>query len=293
MSKNRGLGGQGVGVLFSSEEDEELYFQCNIDNIVANKYQPRTNFNEKDLEELAESIKEHGILQPLVVRRDKDDSGKFELIAGERRFRASKMISLETVPVIVRDIEDENTLLELALIENIQRTDLNPVEEAEAYQSLINKFEYTQEEAAARLGKGRSSISNILRLLNLPDFILRDLSEGVLSEGHARPLLRLTDNISAMKEVRDSVVSKKLSVRQTELLVKKILSSPQQQRLDKKKPTEEIPSSYCSALVNQLTNKLSSKVAITQNGSRGKIEIEYYSLDDLERVIGVVMNDDK
>lgn len=290
MSKNRGLG-QGVGVLFSSDEEEELYFECNIDNIATNKYQPRTDFNEKDLEELADSIKEHGILQPLVVRRDKENDGKFELIAGERRFRASKMVNLETVPVIVRDIEDENTLLELALIENIQRTDLNPVEEAEAYQNLISRFEYTQEEAAARIGKSRSSIANLLRLLNLPEFILRDISKGSLSEGHARPLLRLIDNPGAIKEVRDSVISKRLSVRQTELLVKKILSSPQQQGVDKKKPKEEIPSSYCSALVNQLTNKLSSKVAITQNGPRGKIEIEYYSLDDLERVIGVVMND--
>lgn len=290
MSKNRGLG-QGVGVLFSSDEEEELYFECNIDNIATNKYQPRTDFNEKDLEELADSIKEHGILQPLVVRRDKENDGKFELIAGERRFRASKMVNLGTVPVIVRDIEDENTLLELALIENIQRTDLNPVEEAEAYQNLISRFEYTQEEAAARIGKSRSSIANLLRLLNLPEFILRDISKGSLSEGHARPLLRLIDNPGAIKEVRDSVISKRLSVRQTELLVKKILSSPQQQSVDKKKPKEEIPSSYCSALVNQLTNKLSSKVAITQNGPRGKIEIEYYSLDDLERVIGVVMND--
>lgn len=290
MSKNRGLG-QGVGVLFSSDEEEELYFECNIDNIATNKYQPRTDFNEKDLEELADSIKEHGILQPLVVRRDKENDGKFELIAGERRFRASKMVNLGTVPVIVRDIEDENTLLELALIENIQRTDLNPVEEAEAYQNLISRFEYTQEEAAARIGKSRSSIANLLRLLNLPEFILRDISKGSLSEGHARPLLRLIDNPGAIKEVRDSVISKRLSVRQTELLVKKILSSPQQQGVDKKKPKEEIPSSYCSALVNQLTNKLSSKVAITQNGPRGKIEIEYYSLDDLERVIGVVMND--
>lgn len=292
MIKNKGLG-QGVGVLFSNDEEDELFFECNVDNIRANTYQPRSHFNEEDLDELADSIKEHGILQPLiVVRRNDSEDSYYELIAGERRFRASKKLGLSTVPVVVRDIEDENKLLELALIENIQRTDLNPMEEAEAYQKLINKFNYTQEEAAKKLGKNRSTVANILRLLNLPDFIQRDLIEGKLSEGHARPLLRLGDNYAAMKEVRDQIVEKKLSVRQTELLVKKLLKAPPQQSLKTKKQPEEIPPSYCSSLVNQLTNKLSSKVAIQQNGSRGKIEIEYYSLDDLERVIGLVMNED-
>ena len=194
--------------------------------------------------------------------------------------------------MVVRDIEDENKLLELALIENIQRTDLNPMEEAEAYQKLIDKFQYTQEEAAKKLGKNRSTIANILRLLNLPDFIQQDLIAGTLSEGHARPLLRLGDNYGVMKEVRDQIIDKKLSVRQTELLVKKLLKVPSQQTLKTKKTPDEIPQSYCSSLINQLTNKLSSKVSIQQNGSRGKIEIEYYSLDDLERVIGLVMNED-
>lgn len=290
--KNKGLG-QGVGVLFSSDDDDELYFECNVDNIRANTHQPRSHFNEDDLDELADSIKEHGILQPLiVVRRNDSEENYYEIIAGERRYRASKKLGLATVPVVVRDIEDENKLLELALIENIQRTDLNPMEEAEAYQKLINKFNYTQEEAAKKLGKNRSTVANILRLLNLPDFVQQDLILGILSEGHARPLLRLGDNFAAMKEVRDQIVEKKLSVRQTELLVKKLLKTPVQQTLKTKKKPEEIPQSYCSSLVNQLTNKLSSKVSIQQNGSRGKIEIEYYSLDDLERVIGLVMNED-
>lgn len=289
MTKHKGLG-QGVGVLFSTDGDDELYFECNVENITANQFQPRNHFDEKDLTELADSIKEHGILQPLVVRRV-EASDSYELVAGERRFRASKMLGMATVPVIVRDIENENSLLELALIENIQRTDLNPVEEAEAFQKLIHKFSYTQEEAAKRLGKSRSSIANVLRLLNLPDFVKQDLVEGLLSEGHARPLLRLADNVSAIKEIRDLIVMKKLSVRQTELLVRRYLNKPTQRQLKKKEISEEIPSSYCTTLVNQLTNKLHSKVSIIQNGSRGKIEIEYYSLDDLERVIGVVVDD--
>lgn len=291
MTKNKGLG-QGVGVLFSSENDDELYFECNVDNIVANKHQPRRHFDEQHLQELADSIKEHGILQPLVVRRaGTGGDGGFELIAGERRFRASKLLGLSTVPVIVKDIEDENTLLELALIENIQRTDLNPIEEAEAYQSLITKFQYTQEQASAKLGKSRSSISNILRLLNLPDFVKQDLIEGNISEGHARPMLRLGDDKTAIKEVRDQVVKKKLSVRQTEMLVRRLLQKPSTTALQKREQKHQIPSSYCTSLVNQLSNKLSSKVTILQNGSRGKIEIEYYSLDDLERVISLVVND--
>ncbi len=287
MTKHKGLG-QGVGVLFSTEEDDDLYFECNIDNISANQFQPRSHFDEDSLAELADSIKQHGILQPLVVRR-LDSTDSFELVAGERRLRASKMLGLATVPVIVRDLEDENTLLELALIENIQRTDLNPVEEAEAYQKLISKFSYTQEEAAQRVGKSRSSVANLLRLLHLPGNIKKDLVEGVLTEGHARALLRLTDDSLAIKEIRDQIVVKKLSVRQTETLVRKHLNKPSTQPLRQKKHSEEIPLSYCTTLKNQLTNKLHSKVSIVQNGSRGKIEIEYYSLDDLERVIGLVV----
>jgi len=290
VTKNKGLG-QGVGVLFSSENEDELYFECNVENIVANKHQPRRYFDEGDLQELADSIKEHGVLQPLVVRRADAEEGRFELIAGERRFRATKLLGLATVPVIVRDVEDENTLLELALIENIQRTDLNPIEEAEAYQSLISKFQYTQEQASTKLGKSRSSISNILRLLNLPEFVKQDLIKGTLSEGHARPLLRIADDKSAIKDIRDEVVNKKLSVRQTELLVRRFLNKPSTSVSQKREQKSQIPSSYCSSLVNQLSNKLSSKVTILQNGSRGKIEIEYYSLDDLERVIGLVVND--
>jgi len=290
VTKNKGLG-QGVGVLFSSENDDELYFECNVDNIVANKHQPRRYFDEGDLQELADSIKEHGVLQPLVVRRTDAGDGSFELIAGERRFRATKLLGLSTVPVIVRDVEDENTLLELALIENIQRTDLNPIEEAEAYQSLISKFQYTQEQASTKLGKSRSAVSNLLRLLNLPEFIKQDLIEGNLSEGHARPMLRLADDKTAIKDVRDQIIDKKLSVRQTELLVRRFLNKPSTSVSQKREQKNQIPSSYCSSLVNQLSNKLSSKVTLLQNGSRGKIEIEYYSLDDLERVIGLVIKD--
>ncbi len=288
MAKLTGLG-QGVGLLFNSDE-EERYFECDINQIRPNKHQPRSNFDESDLLELAQSIREHGIIQPLIVNpTDEDDT--YELIAGERRLRASQLIGLEKVPVVVRNVENDDTLLELALIENIQRTDLNPIEEAEAYNKLIEKFNYTQEEAAKKLGKKRSTITNTLRLLNLPDFIKEDLIAGTLTEGHSRALLRLGEDISTIKDVRDQIVKKRLSVRQTEGLIRKLTVASKLRKTKDNTNNPVIPNTYCSALTNQLTNRLHSKVSICQNGKRGKIEIEYYSLDDLERLIGIVMNE--
>jgi ParB family chromosome partitioning protein len=289
VAKTTGLG-QGVGLLFGNDNDEK-YFECDINKIQPNKYQPRVYFDESDLQELSESIRENGIIQPLIVTLATDGIG-YELIAGERRLRASKLAGLEKVPVVVMDVTDEDALLELALIENIQRTDLNPIEEAEAYHKLIQKFGYTQEETAKRVGKKRSTISNMLRLLNLPDFIKQDLVTGTLSEGHARALLRLSDDLATMKEIRDLIIKKSLSVRQTEKIVRKATSTVKHSQVaSQNKDTSELPSTYCKALVNQLTNKLSSKVYINQSGSRGKLEIEYYSVDDLERLISVIMNE--
>lgn len=289
MAKTTGLG-QGVGLLFGNDT-EEKYFECDIDKITPNKFQPRTYFNEADLQELADSIRENGIIQPLIVTHSAN-KGEYDLIAGERRLRASKIVGLERVPVVLMDVTKEDSLLELALIENVQRTDLNPIEEAEAYQKLIQRFGYTQEDTAKRVGKKRSTVSNMLRLLNLPDFVKQDVVDGVLSEGHARALLRLAEDLVTMKEVRDLIVKKALSVRQTEKIVRKAISptattsSPSPGR-----ETHNLPSTYCKALVNQLTNRLSAKVYINQNGSRGKLEIEYYSVDDLERLISVIMNE--
>lgn len=290
MAKTTGLG-QGVGLLFGNEEVEK-YFECDIDHISPNKFQPRIYFDESELQELADSIRENGVIQPLIVTNS-EKKGQYDLIAGERRLRASKIAGLKTVPVVVMDITEEDALLELALIENVQRTDLNPIEEAEAYQNLINKCGYTQEETAKRVGKKRSTVTNMLRLLNLPDFIKNDVIEGVLSEGHARALLRLSEDIPAMKEVRELILKKALSVRQTEKLARKATSTTTRTSpATSGRESNELPATYCKALINQLTNKLSSKVFINQNGTRGKVEIEYYSVDDLERLISVIMNED-
>lgn len=287
MSKKTGLG-QGVGLLFGDEQ--EKFFDCKITNIVPNKYQPRTNFNHNDLEELANSIREKGVIQPLIVTTGPDED-TYELVAGERRLRASKIAGLSEVPVVLMEVDDEDTLLELALIENIQRTDLNAIEEAEAYKKLIDKFGYTQEETAKRVGKQRSTVTNLLRLLKLPELIRQDITNKLLSEGHGRALVKLIDDPLKLQEIRNIIIKSGLSVRQTEKLIKKTSLTKSSNKNSVKKPVEEIPSSYKKSLVTQLTNRLNSKVNITENGSRGKIEIDYYSLDDLDRVTELLMGE--
>jgi ParB family transcriptional regulator, chromosome partitioning protein len=287
VSKSTGLG-QGASLLFGNQDEEEKYFECDIEKIIPNKYQPRSSFNQVELKQLAESIKSNGVIQPLLVTPS-TISGSYNLIAGERRLRASRMAGLSLVPVIIRDVAHEDSMLELAIIENVQRTDLNPIEEAEAYNKLIERFGYTQDETAKKVGKNRTTVTNLLRLLNLPTFIKDDIVSNILSEGHARSLLRISDNPSMQKEIRDQIVKNKLSVRQSEKLIRKLSSDDK--KSSSKTNAPGIPISYCAALMNQLMNKLHSNVIINQNGNRGKIEIEYYSLDDLERLVSTITNE--
>jgi ParB family transcriptional regulator, chromosome partitioning protein len=285
MAKMKGLG-RGVDLLFNQEQEEEKFFPCDIDKIIPNQFQPRTHFDEESLHELADSIKENGIIQPLVVVSNND--GTYGLIAGERRLRASKLIKLETVPVVTRDISGDDELLELALIENVQRQDLNPIEEAHAYEKLIKVFSYTQEQAAEKVGKKRSTVTNRLRLLQLPVFIQDDIASKKLTEGHARTILRLSDDSAAMKSARDQIIQKGMSVRQAEKLTSRMKQEQSINRSVSQKQSPAIPDSFSNSLLNRVTNKLHSKVNLIQNGSRGKLEIEYYSLDDLERVIELI-----
>lgn len=285
MAKKMGLG-QGVGLLFG--EEKEKYFECDIRKIVANKHQPRSDFNPQDLQELSESIREKGVIQPLIVTSSGSDD-EYELVAGERRLRASKLAGLTHVPVVVIDVDNEDSLLELALIENIQRTDLNPIEEAEAYRKLIEKFGYTQEETAKRVGKQRVTVTNMLRLLKLPESVRKDLAAGLLSEGHGRALVRLVDNPLKIQEIRDIVIQNGLSVRQTEKIIKKAASDKVPAAKRKVDLADDVSKSYRNSLTTQLTNYLNTKVAIIHNGNRGKIEIEYFSPDDLERVFALLL----
>lgn len=287
MSIKKALG-RGVGALLPEDlslEEEDRFFLCDIDKIEANPNQPRSYFDEEKLNQLAESISERGVIQPLLVTRN--GRNRYNLIAGERRLRAARIAGEDEVPVVVMDETTDNESLELALIENIQRHDLNPIEEATAYARLIDEFKLTQEEVAHKVGRKRSTITNVLRLLNLPKTLQNDVSMGNITEGHARVLLRLKDSPQLMQEVRDRIIKEDLSVRQTENICrqkpKKSLASPKASIKG-----DELPASYCRTLATQLTNHLNTKVSIIQNGVRGKLEIEYYSSDDLDRLVSLL-----
>ncbi len=292
MMKRRNVLGKGLNSLLPGKEDQmnaentgRPYFLCSLDSIEPNDYQPRQVMKEDGLNQLAASIKEKGILQPLIVcKRNSSDPG-YMLIAGERRWRAAKMAGLTDVPVLIKDVSEMDRL-ELALIENIQRQDLNPIEEAEAYHRLAADFGLTQEEVAQKVGKERSTISNSIRLLQLPRFVKNDVTDGILSTGHARLLLSLKDE-DIIREVRDIIVSKGLSVRQAESLVRSLKRKPN--RTKPKSKTHGLPESYCKSLSNDLVRHFGTKSRIVQNGTRGKLEIEYYSPDDLERLLGLIL----
>ncbi len=287
--------GRGVGALLPDDldgENEDIFFLCDIDKIEPNPQQPRSYFDPEKLQELSESIRERGVIQPLLVTRSRGN--RYHLIAGERRLRAAKMAALEEVPVVVMESGSQNERLELALIENIQRHDLNAIEEALAYARLIEDFNLTQEEVSRKVGKKRSTITNLLRLLKLPQQLQKDVIENHISEGHARVLLRLKDDQELMQEVRDRIVKEKLSVRQTEQLcragTKKKTRSIQPKSA--KISEGEIPKSYCKALTTQMINSLNTKVRILQNGGRGRLEIEYYSVDDLDRLVNLLTSNE-
>jgi ParB family chromosome partitioning protein len=272
--------GKGLDALIPGIEKEEDakrdFFYCDIDLIRPNRFQPREAFSEEDLQELADSIKAQGVLQPLLVR--KDDAG-YELIAGERRLRASKRTGLTQVPVVIKRVTDDK-LLEMSLVENIQRENLNPIEEAEAYHRLITQLNLTQDQASARVGKSRSAVANFLRLRQLPDQIKDSITDGTLSMGHARALLGAETSAQQVAAWR-AVVARKLSVRETENLVRRLKS-------EKKKPRVSINRSeqlHLTSLAEDLSRHLGTKTLIKKNGQKGKVEIEFYSNDDLERLI--------
>ena len=283
MAKHSALG-QGVSLLFGDSQEKDKFFNCKIENIYPNRFQPRLHFDDSLLAELADSIRENGVIQPLIVKKN-IESNNLELVAGERRLRAAKMAGLTEVPVVVMEIDRDDHLLELALIENVQRTDLNSIEEAEAYQKLIDSFGYTQEDTAKKVGKKRSTITNMLRLLNLPESIKQDVIGAILSEGHARALLRLVDVPELLQKIRDEVVSKQLSVRQTENLVKKESLAP-----SAKKKKDEGANPKIIELSKRMASRFDARVRISQRRGRGRVEIEYSSPEDLERLCGLLLD---
>ena len=282
--------GRGVGALLPEDatEAEEKFFLCDIDKISANPHQPRSYFDEDKLHQLADSIREKGVIQPLLVTKGKGN--RYTLVAGERRLRAATLAGLDEVPVVLMEQGSANESLELALIENIQRHDLNPIEEATAYARLMDEFHLTQEEVARKVGRQRSTVTNVLRLLALPSTLQDDVALGRISEGHARVLLRLKDQPERLQEVRDRIVNEELSVRAVERLCsqKPAGQRPERSETPPVAPSGELPPAYCAAVVNQLTNHLNAKVRLVQQGPRGRLEIEYYSSDDLDRLISLL-----
>jgi ParB family chromosome partitioning protein len=274
--------GKGLGALLPEADTAWSsaagdYFLCDIQLIRSNRFQPRRRFAETELEELAASIRAQGILQPLTVR--KIDSG-YELIAGERRLRAAHQAGLTQVPVVLKAVSDDQ-LLELSLVENLQRADLNPIEEAEAYHRLIHQFNLTQDQAAARVGKSRPAVANILRLRQLPEPIQASIVAGELSMGHARALLG-TENSTQQLAAWRAVIARRLSVRETEELVRQLASGGKPPRARRPKTSQAV---YLTSLAEELSRQLGTKVTIRQSGRRGRLEIEFYSNEDLDRLI--------
>ena len=279
--------GKGLEALITSytTKDGDRYLDGGvpIEQIIANRNQPRQDFNPKEMQELTDSIKANGILQPLTVR-DLDD-GKFELIAGERRLRSAREAGLETVPVYILSVEADVEMMEYALIENIQRVDLNPIEEAEGYAILCGKYNLAQEEIAKRVGKSRPAIANALRLLKLPPEIKSALKSGDISAGHARAILGVRKSLQMMT-LYQKVIRSGLNVRQTEELVKNIAeSSKELQKIQKSAPLN----SEIVQIENNLISKFGTKVVIQKKrGAKGKIQIEFYSDSDLQRILDIL-----
>ncbi|KPV41340.1 hypothetical protein AN478_01765 [Thiohalorhabdus denitrificans] len=254
-----------------------------VDMIRPGTYQPRKQMNDDALRELAESIRSQGIVQPLVVRR-REEGGEYELIAGERRWRAAQLAGFESVPAMIRTLADEQAL-EIALIENIQREELNPMEEARAFDRLVSEFDMTHEAIAERVGRNRATISNTLRLLRLPDPVHRALEEGTLRMGHARALLALEGH-ERLGEVAQEVVQKGMSVRATEDRVRKTLQEAESGEGQEAKPGGAVRKDPdIERLEQDLGERLATRVRITQRKNRGKLEIEYTSVDELEDIV--------
>jgi ParB family chromosome partitioning protein len=284
MATKRMALGKGLGALlpeFGQAEPKTLLY-CGIEEIIPNRSQPRKHFDESKIEELAWSIKEKGILEPLIVRRM--DQG-YELIVGERRWRAAQKAGLKEVPVLVKEIEGREAL-EISLIENLQREDLNPIEAAEAFKHLIEEFDISQEDLSKRMGKDRTTITNTLRLLKLPLEVRNQLLENRITSGHARAILSL-ENKERQKELCALIIKKGLSVRETEAIAKRWAEKPKKAISPVKKRSDL--ESQLSSLQDSLRKYLGTKVLINPKGKKGKIEIEYYSHEDLERIVEAIL----
>lgn len=279
----KGLG-RGLGSLFEEnapEPNEDSVVNINLNNIEPNKDQPRKQFDKEKLEALADSIRDNGVIQPIIVVKNGD---RYKIVAGERRWRAAKSAGLTTIPAVIRNYS-ESEVAQIALIENLQREDLNPIEEAVGYKTLIDKFKMTQEDVSSKIGKSRSAIANSIRLLSLDEPIQSKLITGEITSGHARALLSIEDKQTRLI-LLDSILEKGLNVRQTETLAKQLQKAVP---VKKKKIIDEQVMAEIEAAENRLSSHFGTKVKLIHNEKRGKIEIEYYGNDDLERILQLLM----
>ena len=277
----KGALGKGLSALIPDDalDMKQAAFEVDIDSVFPNKSQPRQYFDEEKIEILGESIKEHGIIQPIIVRKE----GKFyKIIAGERRWRAAKQVGLKKVPIIEKEL-GEQEIAEISLIENIQREDLNPIEEALAYKKLSKEFKLTQEEIAKKVGKSRTAITNNMRLLNLHKSIRDFIINGDLSEGHGK-IIAGVENTEKQLKIAEKVINEELNVRQTETLIKEWDKSP----TPKKKQSKDI---HVRSVEEKLEDIFGTKVSINKGKKKSKIEIEFYSEDDLERILNLISNE--
>ena len=282
MASNKGLG-KGLGALlgdFSEETHEKSPYQMlPLHKVEPNRSQPRQDFDEEERSALSESIREHGIIQPLTVREL--NSGYYQIIAGERRWRAARMAGLSEIPAVIIEADDKKAM-ELALIENLQRQDLNPVEEALGYQTLMNDSGMTQDETAQRVGKSRPAVANALRLLNLPEALLEKVREGQLSPGHARAVLTVKDPKKQL-EAAQKIIALGLSVRQAELLCKNLDAAP------KKEPKITLAVDYIGECEKSLSKPLGRGVKIVNGKRKGRFELEFYGAEDLQNLLDALM----
>ncbi|QEH67422.1 ParB/RepB/Spo0J family partition protein [Cellulosilyticum sp. ST5] len=285
MKPQRGLG-RGLNALLSDEalnitaEGEATIKIVDINDIEPNFGQPRKKFSEEELQELSQSILEYGVIQPLIVR---EKNNKYEIVAGERRYRAARLAGLTELPIIIKLFSDQQTL-EVALIENIQREDLNPMELACAYSLLMERFDLTQEQVADKVGKSRTAVTNIMRLLKLTPYVQEKLREDAISYGHARAILAVKD-IKLQKQLTDLVIEKQLSVREIEKYIQNLSSNKDKKKKDKEK---ELYNPFYREIQEDLQRVLGTKVAISKGAKKGKIEIEYYSDEELSRIIQII-----
>jgi len=284
LNKKFGLG-KGLGALIPEENLEEKSLNkengvnlVSINLIKANMNQPRKSFDEEKIIQLSESIKEHGIIQPIILKKEGET---YNIVAGERRWRAAKIAGIKEIPSIVMDLSDKE-ILEISLIENIQRQDLNPLEEAVAYKKLINEFNLTQEQLSNRIGKSRTSITNCLRLLNLDKRVQEYLIDGVITEGHGRAILSIEDKELQYK-LAQTIIDEGLSVREAEKLIKNISTKKK-----KSEPEEKRINPYYIDIKDKLENLFGTKVLLMDKKNKGKIEIEYYSPEDLQRILDIL-----